>query len=98
VAGGGGRDGCQWAVYTSHEVSKEDVAALVGGAVRVFAGLIVEPDRGERRWLALGEDHSGRYLALVFTRRDELLRPISLGGLAYQTFLKMVVLEHMDEY
>jgi uncharacterized DUF497 family protein len=41
-----------------------------------IAGRIVEPSHGEGRWIALGETATGRMVALVFTRRGDLLRPI----------------------
>jgi uncharacterized DUF497 family protein len=41
-----------------------------------FAGRIIEPVHAERRYLVLGVA-GGRGAALVFTRRGELLRPIS---------------------
>jgi len=59
-----------------HGVEAGDIQALVGGDF-YFAGRIVEPGHTERRWLALGEDAAGRRLALVFTRREDRLRPIS---------------------
>ena len=52
------------------------VHALIGGDF-YFAGRIVEPVHDEPRWLALGEDATGRRLSLVFTRRGDRLRPIS---------------------
>ena len=59
-----------------HGVEPGDVQALIGGDF-YFAGRIVEPVHTERRWLALGEDAAGRWLARVFTRRGDRLRPIS---------------------
>jgi uncharacterized DUF497 family protein len=43
----------------------------------VFGGRIVEPVHDEPRWLVPGEDGKHRRLALVLTRRDDRLRPIS---------------------
>jgi uncharacterized DUF497 family protein len=33
--------------------------------------------RGEKRWKLLGKSAAGRYLVVVFTIRDERLRPIT---------------------
>src|SRR5947208_10684481 len=59
-----------------HGVGPRHVHALIGGDF-YFAGRIVEPVHDEPRWLALGEDATGRRLSLVFTRRGDRLRPIS---------------------
>jgi uncharacterized DUF497 family protein len=59
-----------------HGVEPGDVQALIGGDF-YFAGRMVEPAHDESRWLALGEDATGRRLALVFTKRGNQLRPIS---------------------
>ena len=59
-----------------HGVEPRDVEALIGGDI-YFAGRIVEPVHSEPRWLALGEDATGRRLSLVFTRRGDRLRAIS---------------------
>ncbi len=59
-----------------HGVDTEDVEALLGQPV-LLAGRIVQPEQDEPRWLLLGRDDKGRRLALVFTRRDDRLRPIS---------------------
>ena len=40
-------------------------------------GRIVEPAHDEPRWLLLDTLASGREVALIFTRRGDLLRPIS---------------------
>lgn len=45
--------------------------------ITILAGRIIEPDRGEPRWLLLGTSASGTPLALVFTRRGDSLRPVS---------------------
>jgi uncharacterized DUF497 family protein len=42
-----------------------------------LAGRIAEPAYDEPRWLLLGETHTGRRLALIFTGRGDQLRPIS---------------------
>jgi len=59
-----------------HGIEPRHVHALIGGDF-YFAGRIVEPVHNEPRWLALGEDATGRRLSLVFTRRGDRLRPIS---------------------
>lgn len=59
-----------------HEVKQDDVEALFQH-FWVFVGRIVEPLHEEDRWLALGQDTTGRRLALIFTRRGQRLRPIS---------------------
>jgi hypothetical protein len=59
-----------------HGVEPGDIQEFIG-ADFYFAGRIAEPTHEEPRWLALGEDAAGRQLALVFTRRDDRLRPIS---------------------
>ena len=59
-----------------HGVEPRDAEALIGGDF-YFAGRIVEPVRSEPRWLALGEDATGRRLSLVFTRRGTRLQAIS---------------------
>jgi uncharacterized DUF497 family protein len=59
-----------------HGVEPADVQALIAGDF-YFAGRIAEPAHDEPRWLALGEDATGRRLALVFTKRGDRLRPIS---------------------
>jgi uncharacterized protein len=59
-----------------HEVTQSDIEALWQHPL-VFVGRIVEPVHTEDRWLVLGQNAKGRRLALVFTRRDSRLRPIS---------------------
>ena len=51
---------------------------LIGGDF-YFAGRIVEPLHNEPRWLALGEDATGRRLSLVFTKRGDRLPPDKLS-------------------
>jgi uncharacterized DUF497 family protein len=59
-----------------HQVEPSEVESLFQ---RTFflAGRIIEPAHDEPRWLLLGETRTGRRLALIFTRRDDKLRPIS---------------------
>ncbi|MBI3785010.1 MAG: BrnT family toxin [Deltaproteobacteria bacterium] len=59
-----------------HGHSVEEVESMMKGNT-LLAGRIIEPDRGEPRWLLLGTSASGAPLALVFARRGDLLRPIS---------------------
>jgi uncharacterized DUF497 family protein len=59
-----------------HDVTRGDIEAVM--AIRpAFVGRILEPAHDEPRWLLLGRDTRGRGLALIFTRRGDLLRPIS---------------------
>jgi uncharacterized DUF497 family protein len=59
-----------------HDVAPGDIEAVM--AVQpAFVGRILEPTHKEPRWLILGRDSRGRGLALIFTRRGDLLRPIS---------------------
>lgn len=59
-----------------HGVHVGDIEDLLRGAT-VFVGRIIEPIHDEPRWLLLGEDASGRRLALIFTRRGDRIRPVS---------------------
>ena len=61
-----------------HGVEPEDIEAMFRRPrFVVFGGRIVEPAHAEPRWLVLGEDGKQRRLALVLTRRDDRIRPIS---------------------
>ena len=59
-----------------HAITIAEMESIFAGRM-VFAGRIVEPDRGEPRWLLLGETDTGRPVALVFTRRGERVRPVT---------------------
>jgi uncharacterized DUF497 family protein len=59
-----------------HRVDAEHVEALLRHPV-LLAGRIAEPHHDEPRWLLLGRDGKGRRLALIFSRRGDLLRAIS---------------------
>ncbi len=59
-----------------HGVEPSDVGALFLRPI-LFAGRIVKPSHEEPRWLLLGQDRSGRRLALIFTRRGRRLRAVS---------------------
>ena len=61
---------------TKHGFHTADVESILDAAV-VFAGRIVEPAHDEARYLLLGVTSGGRHAALVFTRREDRLRPIS---------------------
>lgn len=60
---------------TKHRITALDVEAMLVGPT-LFAGRILEPAHEEPRWLVLGRGRN-TVLALVFTRRGNLLRPIS---------------------
>ena len=59
-----------------HGVEPSEVESLFHRTI-FLAGRIVEPAHAEPRWLLLGETDATRRLALIFTRRGKLLRPIS---------------------
>jgi uncharacterized protein len=62
--------------HRKHGVEPEDVESMFRSPL-VFAGRITEPIHNEPRWLVLGQNARGRRLALVLTRRDDRLRPVS---------------------
>ena len=69
-----------------HGIEPRHVHALIGGDF-YFAGRIVEPVHSEPRWLALGEDATGRAVAGIHetrrpTARHQLSRHASKGGSA----------------
>lgn len=77
----GASEGFDWdegnrAKGEKHGVEPSEVESLFRRTV-FLAGRIVEPTHDEPRWLLLGETEAGRLLALIFTRREEKLRPIS---------------------
>lgn len=59
-----------------HGHSVQEIESMMDG-MTLLAGRIIEPNRGEPRWLLLGTSAVGTPLALVFTRRGNSLRPIS---------------------
>lgn len=59
-----------------HGVAREEVESIFLNEYG-FAGRIVEPVHTEWRGLILGRSNTGKLLALIFTRREERLRPIS---------------------
>ncbi len=59
-----------------HGFGTGEVESLLSNPM-LFAGRIVEPERGEPRYLLLGQTAAGRRAALIFTRRGDRLRPIS---------------------
>ena len=66
-----------------HGVDPVDAEAMFQSPM-VFAGRIVEPAHEEPRWLVLGQSARGRRLALVFTRRENRVRPISCRAMRSQ--------------
>jgi uncharacterized DUF497 family protein len=61
---------------TKHGFRTAEVESILDGAV-LFAGQVVEPAHEEARYLLLGITSGGRHAALIFTRRCDMLRPIS---------------------
>ena len=59
-----------------HGVSDEAIEGLFRQPT-VFVGRVTEPAQDEPRWLLLGIDATQRHLALILTRRDNRIRPIS---------------------
>lgn len=59
-----------------HGVSQKEIESLFFGSF-VLGGKIVEPHHIENRWILFGENTTGRRLTLIFTVRDDLIRPIS---------------------
>ncbi|HEY2931853.1 MAG TPA: BrnT family toxin [Acidobacteriota bacterium] len=62
--------------HRKHGVATRDVEAMLHQPL-LFAGRIIEPVYEEIRWLALGQDNTGRRLTLIFTRRGDRVRSIS---------------------
>jgi len=76
---------CQWDAgnlgkLSKHGMDAADVNTLHLSPV-VFAGEIAEPFYGETRYLLLAQLLSGKQVAMVFTRRGEELRPISVRAM-----------------
>lgn len=61
---------------TKHGIQPGEVESILDSPV-LFVGRIVEPTHDEPRWLLLGMTATTKPVALVFTRRGDLLRPIS---------------------
>ncbi len=59
-----------------HGVSQKEIESLFLGSF-VLGGRITEPHHIENRWVMFGESAAGRRLTLIFTVRDNLIRPIS---------------------
>ena len=77
----GSREDFDWdagnqAKNRKHDVEDEDIETILSHPV-LLAGRIVQPSHDELRWLVLGRDGRGQWLALIFTRRGNRLRPIS---------------------
>ena len=60
-----------------HGVSDQEIESIFREYEYVFVGRIIEPEHSEWRGLILAQSEGGRYLALIFTKRGEKLRPIS---------------------
>lgn len=63
--------------HGKHGVHRAEIESMFNGEEFVFAGRIVEHGHEEWRGLILGCSDKGRPLALIFTRRGDMLRPIS---------------------
>ena len=64
---------------SKHHVTKEEINALFENDF-FFVGRILEPEGisfGEKRYLMLGVIPDGRHFAIVCTRREDKIRPIS---------------------
>ena len=59
-----------------HGVSQKEIESLLLGSF-VLGGRIIEPHHIENRWVLFSESMTGRRLTLIFTIRDNLIRPIS---------------------
>ena len=59
-----------------HAVKKEEIEELFMIPF-VVGGKILEPFHPENRWVLFGRTLMGRKLSLIFTIRDNLIRPIS---------------------
>ena len=62
--------------FIKHKVTKEEVTEIFQSEF-VLGGRIVEPFHPENRWILFGETIEERLLTLIFTIRDDLIRPIS---------------------
>jgi len=60
-----------------HRISSDDIESIFWQMEYIFAGKIIEPRHAEWRGLILGQTEKGQFVALIFTRRGENLRPIS---------------------
>ena len=63
-----------------HGNSIDEIESVFDGVV-ALVGKIVEPWRGEDRWLVLGVAFTGKLVSIVFTRRENQIRPISCRGM-----------------
>src|SRR3989344_762609 len=59
-----------------HGVTQEEIESIFENE-HGFAGRISEPAHAEWRGLILGQSNTGKLLALIFTRREDRIRPIS---------------------
>jgi uncharacterized DUF497 family protein len=60
-----------------HGVQREEIESIFYQPKFIFAGKIVVPSHDEWRGLILGVSREGRPLTLIFTRRGDMIRPIS---------------------
>ena len=72
-------DGFEWDVHNAghiarHGVTPQEVEDAVCGAHVVIPAKAV---RGEKRWKLFGRSEAGRYLVVVFTIRQNRLRPVT---------------------
>jgi hypothetical protein len=63
-------------IRAKHNVEREEVHEIFRRTF-IFGGRVVGRDVGESRWVVFGRTGRGRRLTLAFTRRGDLLRPIS---------------------
>lgn len=59
-----------------HGIATDEAESIYLSPV-VFGGRMVEPGRGEPRWVLYGVTVTRRHIAIVFTRRGDMLRAIS---------------------
>jgi uncharacterized DUF497 family protein len=74
-----GAKGFDWDVNNVHHVARHGVTPVeVEEAFeRPYVVFPAEDMRGEKRWKLLGRSAAGRYLVVVFTIRNDRLRPIT---------------------
>ncbi|MGI9439662.1 MAG: BrnT family toxin [Parvibaculales bacterium] len=64
-----------WPKCAKHGVSKESIEYVLLHDSQITPDL--KKDYGEERHIAVGQNKNGRYVFIVFCRREEKLRPIS---------------------
>lgn len=76
-----------------HRVTKTEVEEILSLPF-VLGGRIIEPYHPENRWILFGATEKSRRLTLIFTVRDDRIRPISCRAMRrkekvmYETTLK----------